>query len=782
MGIDLEQFSGECQKEATLLNTNGNTIHCCDEGHVGDGYVINPPVVSEVDREKDGPNWGRRSSDNGQKNYATEDVKGNSSTNTEPHDGMEFESKEEAFSFYREHAKSAGFTAIIKASRRSRISGKFIDAKFACTRYGNKREPAVDAMAEPISTTDIMAIPVKKKRGRTNQSGSKTDCKAGMHVKRMKDGRWVIHSLIKEHNHEIFPDDAYFFRCHGNSDQGESHGDTLHAIHARTKMYVSMTIQSGGYKKLQSQKGGPTNQLKNDQHLRLDEGDTQLMLDHFMFMQDQNPNFFYAVDLNPEQRLRNVFWVDAKGRIDYGNFGDVVFFDTTYIKSEYRLPFAPFIGVNHHSQSFLLGCAFLADETKSTYVWLMQAWRRAMGGRAPQVILTDQEKALKEAIAEVLPESRHCFCLWQILSKVPEKVSCTIKQDGNFMKKFNKCISESCTAEQFEKRWRKMVDRFNLRDNSWLLSTYEDRHQWAPTYMKDIFLAGMSTVQRSDSTISFLDKHMQRKTTFKEFLEQYKTMLQEKYEEEAKADFETWHKQPVLKSPSPFGKQMAATYTHAVFKKFQVEVVGVVACHPRQESEDGDIRSFKVQDFEENRDLIVVLSERTLDISCSCRSFELNGFLCRHAMIVLQISGVHSIPSEYVLRRWTKDAKSIALSTRGSSIILPRIDRYNDLCQQAFKLGDEGSLSQESYAIASAALEEALRKCESITNSAQSTDSNSPPHGLQELEVVNRGNRTSKKDKKYGSSKEGEGPSSLEAPALECYNAQESMQGTIWSN
>lgn len=45
-------------------------------------------------------------------------------------------------------------------------------------------------------------------------------------------------------------------------------------------------------------------------------------------MQDESPNFFYAMDLNYEQRLKNVFWVDAKSRLDYGNFSDVVLFDT----------------------------------------------------------------------------------------------------------------------------------------------------------------------------------------------------------------------------------------------------------------------------------------------------------------------------------------------------------------------------------------------------------------------------------------------------------------------
>lgn len=100
-------------------------------------------------------------------------------------------------------------------------------------------------------------------------------------------------------------------------------------------------------------------------------------------------------------------------------------------------------------------------------------------------------------------------------------------------------------------------------------------------------------MQRLESLTCPFDKYMQRKTTLKEFLNQYKLMIQEKYEDEAKADFETWHKQPGLKSPSPSGKQMASLYTHAIFKKFQVEVLGVVACHPKRESEDGSNVSFK---------------------------------------------------------------------------------------------------------------------------------------------------------------------------------------------
>ncbi|CAN6684050.1 unnamed protein product [Malus baccata var. baccata] len=752
MGIDLERPSGECRKEG-----------------IRDHAIVKATNGPANDKEDTGQNENKA--------VARDEINLNSTKDLEPHDGMEFESKEAAFSFYREYAKSVGFAAVIKASRRSRVSGKFIDAKFACTRHGSKRESNTAEAPESVSNPRESSIcdSVKRKRGRSNRSWEKTDCKASMHVKR-QDGRWIIRSFIKEHNHEIFPDEAYYFRGHRDLDLGRCDVDRLLAIRRRTKrMYVDMAKQSGGFKKLDNQKGGGTNQSPSRKHLSLEEGDAQVMLDHFLYMQDENPNFFYAVDLNEEQRLKNVFWVDAKGRLDYGNFSDVVFLDTAYIKNEYKLPFVPFIGVNHHFQFILLGCALLADESKSSYVWLIRAWLKAMGGRAPRVILSSRDKVLKEVITEVLPDSRHCFCLWHIFGKIPDKLGYVIRQHEKFMVKFNKCVFKSWTNEQFEKRWWKMVHRFNLRDDAWFQSLYEDRGRWIPTYMRDTFLAGMSTTQRLEGINCFFDKFMQRKTPLKEFLEQYKTILRERYEEEVKADFETWHKQPTLRSPSPYGKQMATMYTHAVFKKFQVEVLGVVACHPKKETEDGLIKTFRVQDFVESQDFIVEWNEMTSDVSCLCRSFEFKGFLCRHVLIVLQMSGVHSIPSQYILKRWTKDAKNRQTTREGSDAAESRVQRYNDLCRRAFKLSDEGSLSQESYSIAFNALEEALRSCESINNSIQNvTEPISPKtHGPQGSEGENQGNNNIETNKKNGASKKGQVHSEPEAITI---GMQESWQ------
>ena len=88
--------------------------------------------------------------------------------------------------------------------------------------------------------------------------------------------------------------------------------------------------------------------------------------------------FFYVMDLDIEHRVRNIFWADARSRAAFAEFGDVVTFDTTYLVNKYDMPFAPFVGVNHHGQSVLLGCGLISREDTDTFVWLFQSWLDCM--------------------------------------------------------------------------------------------------------------------------------------------------------------------------------------------------------------------------------------------------------------------------------------------------------------------------------------------------------------------------------------------------------------------
>lgn len=254
--------------------------------------------------------------------------------------------------------------------------------------------------------------------------------------------------------------------------------------------------------------------------------------------------------------------------------------------------------------------------------------------------------------------------------------------------------------------------------------------------MREISFAGLSTVTRSESLISFFDKYIHGETCLREFIEQYKVILEERYEEEAKADFDAWHETPELKSPSPFEKQMSAVYTHEIFKKFQVEVLGAAACHLKKENEDESSVTYAVKDFEDNQEFIVEWNESKSDITCSCRLFEYNGYLCRHAIVVLQMSGVFNIPFKYILQRWTNAATSRHAISERLDEVQSKVRRFNDLCRRAIILGEEGSLSQESYNIALGAIKDALKQCACVNNS---TNNDSIPSTSATLPICGTG-------------------------------------------
>ncbi|KAK1615337.1 hypothetical protein QYE76_020854 [Lolium multiflorum] len=97
-----------------------------------------------------------------------------------------------------------------------------------------------------------------------------------------------------------------------------------------------------------------------------------LTLEYFKKRQDENPNFYYAKDVNEDNAVRALFWVDGRTRLLYPKYKDCVFFDTTFCTNRYNMPFAPIVGINNHLQTVVLGCALLANETKDGFRWVFE--------------------------------------------------------------------------------------------------------------------------------------------------------------------------------------------------------------------------------------------------------------------------------------------------------------------------------------------------------------------------------------------------------------------------
>ncbi|KAM7254084.1 hypothetical protein ACFE04_031766 [Oxalis oulophora] len=170
--------------------------------------------------------------------------------NLEPLPGMEFSSHEEAYAFYREYARSMGFNTAIQNSRRSKTTKDFIDAKFACSKYGSRRES--DKSVNRPRSRQVKLDPENQRR-----VCSKTGCKASMHVKRRPDGKWIIHSFVKEHNHELLP---------------------AQAVNEQTQqMYAVMARQYVEYKNLAVKTDSKNSD--NGRKLPLEGGDIKILLE-----------------------------------------------------------------------------------------------------------------------------------------------------------------------------------------------------------------------------------------------------------------------------------------------------------------------------------------------------------------------------------------------------------------------------------------------------------------------------------------------------------------------
>ena len=105
---------------------------------------------------------------------------------------------------------------------------------------------------------------------------------------------------------------------------------------------------------------------------------------------------------------------------------------------------------------------------------------------APNGIITDQDKAMQNAIEIVFPDTRHRWCLWYIMKKLPEKLR-GYKEYETIKFKLQNVMYDSFTREEFEERWNQFVDVHNLHDNAWLCGLYKERVRWVPAFLKDTF-------------------------------------------------------------------------------------------------------------------------------------------------------------------------------------------------------------------------------------------------------------------------------------------------------
>ncbi|KAK1557300.1 hypothetical protein Q3G72_022043 [Acer saccharum] len=397
------------------------------------------------------------------------------------------------------------------------------------------------------------------------------------------------------------------------------------------KSFGSLVVGACGFENLPFLEKDCRNYIDKARHLRLGSGRAGALREYFLRMQYKNLGFFALMDLDDDGR--------------------------------YGMPFAPFVGVNHHGQSILLGAGLISNEDAETFVWLFQTWLQCMDGIAPKAIITDQDRAMKNAIGIVFPTTRHRFCLWHILKKVPEKLGSYASYKTGMKSALMKSVYDSQSVEEFETSWDQLITTYNLHENAWLQSLYAEREHWVPAFLKDYFWAGMSTTQRSESMNAFFDGYIHAKTNLKEFVDQFDNALKKKIENENVADFHSFSVTTPCISRSPIEKRFQELYTNSKFKEVQQQVTGMIDMNPQLHNTDGAVKTYLVKDEVHSAEFTklvtysVNFSEEDSSAKCSCGLFQMRGILCRHILAVFRCNKIKFLPDSYILDRWRKDIK-----------------------------------------------------------------------------------------------------------------------------
>ncbi|OAY85194.1 Protein FAR1-RELATED SEQUENCE 9 [Ananas comosus] len=162
--------------------------------------------------------------------------------------------------------------------------------------------------------------------------------------------------------------------------------------------------------------------------------------------------------------------------------------------------------------------------------------------------------------------------------------------------------------------------------------------------------------------------------------------------------------EPSLWSDDPIEKNARSIYTKTIFLEFKVQLRATTGYKLVELEKEKlyKISSISQPSTSKQRmctyTVTVVKSEDI--VSCTCKLFEFYGLLCAHALKVMHHIEMYSIPSRYILKKWTKNAKkgtstnSLEMSD-GSSFCRSR--RFDSLILETQKFIFKGSKSLKLY-------------------------------------------------------------------------------------
>uniref|UniRef100_A0A0A9BN26 Protein FAR1-RELATED SEQUENCE n=1 Tax=Arundo donax TaxID=35708 RepID=A0A0A9BN26_ARUDO len=590
--------------------------------------------------------------------------------------GMVFETEEKAYEYYVSYAGNMGFSVrkgwwdkTSKSATRSRV--------YVCSREGFR----------------------SKNEAKRPRPETRMGCPAHIAVKLTPSGKYRVTEFVEDHNHQLAaPFDIEMLRS----------------------QRVLAKVQPGN-QNASNIPAGYKNYLRSKSAKDMRSGDLRALMDYFRRMKSDNPSFYYAIQVDENDKAANVFWADSRSITDYHYFCDVICFDMIYKANDLSRPLALFLGMNHHRHMIIFCAAFLYDETVESFKWLFETFKSAMCGKQPKVILTDRSASLKEALALTLPGTIHRSCVWQIYQDTVQSLEDVFSTSEEFTYDFRHCVFDVEDEQEFVDSWNVIMEKYNLKENEWLIKLYEDRENWALPYSRHIFSGDIKSMLQAENFGTRLKEYLGCDTDISLFLKFFESSAEKRRQEEMRADYQA--NQGVPRINLPLLWQAANLYTPITFELFRKEYELSADCMAYDCGEFGSLSEYMITVKNKTKDQLVRFDSSDCTVACTCKKFENAGLLCCHILKVYELRNVKEIPPQYFLKRWRKDVKLVTMdeidgfnfdSDTESSVP----GRHAVLCRLFYKIAAKAAENIETFALMANQSDQLLAEVERILQSA----------------------------------------------------------------
>ncbi|KAF7842263.1 protein FAR1-RELATED SEQUENCE 5-like [Senna tora] len=453
----------------------------------------------------------------------------------------------------------------------------------------------------------------------------RTDCKVKMGLVN-EDGKFKVYDLVEEHNHVLhLPNTTHMLPSHLRISDVQAQEIELAADSGlqQRAAYEFLSREAGGRGNLGFTRLDLKNYLRTRRQKSLIDGEAGCLLRYFQDQKFKDPLFFYDFQMDNEDQITNIFWVDSRMILDYGHFGDVVSFDTKYCINNAHRPLAIFSGFNHFKGGVIFGAALLYDETAVSFKWLFETFLKANLQKRPQTIFIDQDQAMAKALREVMPEVYHGLCTWHLMQNGIKHLGNLMKGGSHFLRDFKSCMYQYEEVTHFEEAWSKLLSHYNVQENTWLSSVYTLKEKWAACYMKSAFTLGMRSTQLSESLNANLKRYLTPNININEFFTHFERVVEDKRYNELVCEFNSRDKLPRMNySLSPMVIQAAKVYTPPIFDEFQYEFNISLACSIKYKHESEAGFEYGIIIVGREVQFRVLFNPPQKAVSCSCKRFE----------------------------------------------------------------------------------------------------------------------------------------------------------------